>query len=336
MTHFEKEYQIGSWGKGLLLYGLLANYLYEKNEKVLDFVKKWIMHSVETQTADGELSGGDPSQVNFATIGLSLLFFAEAEPTNQKLIRSIRRQAEYFLKPSLKRTETGALYYMKGLPQVWIDTVIMVCPFLVQAGKFLGEEAFINEAIHQLEVHMEYLKDPETNLFRHIWDDKQKRFYEGSLWGRGNGWMLASLQLVAEQLPEKHPKRTKLIAEMRQLAESLILCQDETGFWRIYLDKISEESKIETAGTLIIAYGLSRAIRRGWLDPEFAEYVQGAFEAVINCVDEEGVVMKSSGPTIDPKHTPYDKPFPHTQGLFLMMTWEMTELLHFLRENELL
>ncbi|TFG05407.1 MAG: hypothetical protein EU536_02245 [Promethearchaeota archaeon] len=334
-SQFEKEYSIGSWGKGLLLYGLLAKYLYDQDHVALDFVDKWINQSIETQTADGELSGGDPSQANFALIGLSVLYFAENRTEPKKYAQSLEKQGLYLLNLTRKRTKNGALYYMKALPQVWVDTVIMICPFLARAGIFLENPRFTDEAVRQLELHIDYLKDPETGLYRHIWDESQKKFYEGSLWGRGNGWMLTSLVEVAERLATDHPKKNRLINEIQRLAEKLILCQDESGLWRLFLDKLTADSKLETAGSLVITYGLSKAIRNEWLDPEFAEYVQNSFEAVIKCVDRTGMVSNASGPTINPKHTPYNKPYAHAQGLFLMMALEITKLMQFLREKQL-
>ncbi|GAG54948.1 unnamed protein product [marine sediment metagenome] len=182
--------------------------------QLFQFVEKWINQSVETQTSEGELSGGDPSQTNFALIGLSVLYFAENERKSKLFSDAIQKQANYLLQTSLKRTDRGGLYYMKMLPQIWVDTVIMICPFLAKAGKFLKKSKYTEEAINQLNIHREYLKDPETGLYRHIWDDKGKKFYEGSLWGRGNGWMITSLVEVMEQLPKKHPQRNELITEI--------------------------------------------------------------------------------------------------------------------------
>jgi len=336
MTQFDKEYTIGSWGKGLLLYGVLSKFFYDKDVGALNFVRKWVNQSVETQTPEGKLSGGDPSQTNFGTIGLSVLYFAETEPEATDYSESIRKQADYFLDPSLKRTDKGTIYYLEMTPQVWIDTVIMICPFLAKAGQLLDEPRYTKEAIKQLELHIECLKDPETGLFRHIWDEKKQKFYEGSLWGRGNGWMIASLVEVAEQLADDHPKKRKLITEIQRLAETLLLCQDEEGFWRLFLDQVSENSKVETAGTLIIAYGLSKAIRNGWIDTEFWEPIQSAFEAVIPCIDEDGKVTKASGPTVNPKYTPYNKPYPHAQGFFLITALEIQKLIQFLKEKHIL
>ena len=334
MTQFDKEYTIGSWGKGLLLYGLVAKFLYDQDIEARDFVKKWVFQSVETQTAKGELSGGDPSQTNFALIGLSVLFFAELGEDYEQLSDGIKKQADYFIEQPLKRTDKGAVYYMKMLSQIWVDTVIMICPFLARAGSFLQMPKYTDEAIKQLVLHKDYLKDPETGLYRHIWDEKKKKFYEGSLWGRGNGWMLVSLIEVVEQLAEDHPQRQLLITEIQQLSEALILCQDETGFWRLFLDQINEISKIETAGTLIIIYGLSKAIRNEWIDISFKDYVFQGFDAVMSCINDEGMVMNASGPTVDPKRTPYNKPYPHAQGLFLITALEVQNLLQFLTEKE--
>lgn len=335
MTKFDKEYTIGSWGKGLLLYGLLMKSLFDQDEIALNFVKKWVLQSIETQNSEGELSGGDPSQTNFALIGLSILYFANEDSNNTDFLNAIQLQADYLLSPSLNRTKKGAIYYLKNSPQIWVDTVIMICPFLAKAAKFLNNPKYMNEAIKQLELHMGYLKDEETGLYRHIWDEKQNRFYEGTLWGRGNGWMLASLVDVTEQMSDDHPRKAQLIGEIQRLAEILILCQDEQGFWRFFLDDFSEKSKIETAGTLVIMYGLSKAIRNEWIEPYYAGYVQNAFDAVVSCVTENGMVTKASGPTVDPKHTPYNKPYPHAQGFFLITAYEMTKLLQFLKEKQI-
>ncbi len=335
-TQFEKEYRTGSWGKGLLLYGMIAKYLYDNDEDALEFARKLVDQSIETQTLEGELSGGDPSQVNFALIGLSVLFFANIESKTNIYREAVKKQADYFLDQPLKRTDSGAIYYLKDSPQVWVDTLIMVCPFLAWAGKFLDNSRYIAEAVKQLLLHIECLKDPETGLYRHIWDDEKKSFYEGSLWGRGNGWVITSLVEVAEQLPKDHPDQERLIIEIQQLVEKLILCQDEHGYWRFFLDDFSEKSKVETAGTLIIAYGLSKAIRNEWIDIRLYEYVQNAFDAVITCVDEDGKVTNASGPTVDPKHTPYNKPYAHAQGFFLITAYEVMQLIQFLKEKQVL
>ena len=336
MSQFENEYKKGSWGKGLLLYGLIAKNLYDNDKIALNFVRKWVEQSIQSQTAQGELGGGDPSQTNFAIIGLSILFFATLEPEIKLFAVSAQKQADYFVSQPLNRTDKGAIYYLKNAAQVWIDSVIMICPFLAKAGSFFDNPNYTAEAIRQLELHMEYLKDLETGLYCHIWDENQKKFYDRSLWGRGNGWILVSLIEVTEQLLDTHPKKRQLIAEIQRLVELLVLCQDELGFWRSYLDDVSENSKIETAGTLIIIYELSKAIRNGWVDPTYADYVLKGFDAVMSCINEAGFVSNASGPTIDPKHTPYNKPYPYAQAFFLITTLEVSKLLQFLKEKELL
>jgi unsaturated rhamnogalacturonyl hydrolase len=334
MTQFDGEYEKGSWGKGLLLYGLIAKYIYDNDEVALNFARKWVEQAIESQTPEGELGNGDPSQTNFALIGLSVLFFANRESQGELFSQGAQRQADYYISQPLNRSDTGAIYYLKKVPQIWADTVVMVCPFLIESGVFFNMPQYTEEAIRQLELHIQYLKDTETGLYRHIWDDAQKRFYDQSLWGRGNGWMLVSLIEVAEHLAEDHPKKHQFVAEIKRLAELLILCQDEEGFWRIFLDQISEISKSETAGTLIIAYGLSKAIRNGWIDLNYAKNVLKSFDAVISCVKEDGFVANASGPTLDPRHTPYNKPYPHAQGFFLITTLEISRLLQFLKEKE--
>jgi unsaturated rhamnogalacturonyl hydrolase len=292
-TQFENEYKKGSWGKGLLLFGLIAKYMYDDDEKALGFVKQWVIQSIKTQNDAGELGGGDPSQVNFALIGLAVLFFAEKEKGSDLFLEGAKKQANYFITNPLKRTTKGAIYYLKNMAQVWVDTVIMICPFLVWAGSFFNMPEYTEEAVKQLQLHIACLKDQETGLYRHIWDDSQKKFYEGSLWGRGNGWMLVSLVDVAERLPPDHPHKNQLISEIQRLVELLVLCQDPTGYWRFFLDDVSEKSKIETSGTLIIIYGISKAIRNEWIDLDFSDYVLQGFDAVISSVTEQGFITNA-------------------------------------------
>lgn len=88
-----------------------------------------------------------------------------------------------------------------------------------------------------------------------------------------------------------------------------------------------EETYCETSATAGIAYGVSKALRLGWLSGErYAEMGRLAAQAVIAQIDEEGAVQGVSGGTgmgHDLEH--YKKiivtPTAYGQGLaFLMLT----------------
>ncbi len=116
------------------------------------------------------------------------------------------------------------------------------------------------------------------------------------LWARGNGWAMAALARVLEDLPDdREEDRLEYETTFKKMAETLIQVQGEDGFWRMNLDDHAHDIRPETSGTVFFAYGLTWGINHGLLDKEtYYPAVRKAFLGLnANAFRPDGLVGRS-------------------------------------------
>lgn len=85
-------------------------------------------------------------------------------------------------------------------------------------------------------------------------------------WGRGNGWMIAAMAQVHEQLPAGDPRATKYADMLRSMSARLAELQGSDGMWRSSLENPGLFPQPETSATAMITYALAYGVRSGLLD----------------------------------------------------------------------
>ncbi|RDI69874.1 glycoside hydrolase family 88 protein [Halopelagius longus] len=325
-----------SWITGVSINGLLA----EGSEESVRAAKSLVDRAVATQDDDGQLGYGPsyPIEVfshgreyeasweltvkkcmntnNTTAIGHGVLDFYERTGDDRYLDAAAR---EYESLRSFDRTEDGGIPHhdpeVAGIKSLWIDSVYMMCPFFSRYGAAADDEDAYDEAVEQLLVHADHLRDPRTGLFRHIWVETPDHYPQGTFWARGNGWAAAAAVDVLERLPDAHPRRDELVDLFADHCETLLPLQDGSGFWHNLVD--DTDTPLESSGTLMFAYAFARGIEQGILDEsEYRQPAADALEAVTRVVDDEGAVRRIAGPPGGPEApltvTPYG------QGWYLM------------------
>src|SRR5260370_1147257 len=76
--------------------------------------------------------------------------------------------------------------------------------------------------------------------------------------------------------------------ELREQVEGLKKVQADDGMWRQVLD--NPELWEETSSTAMFAYGIARAVNRGWIDPSNMAVARKAFAGIAKNVTADGVV----------------------------------------------
>ncbi|WP_129113914.1 glycoside hydrolase family 88/105 protein [Halegenticoccus tardaugens] len=327
-----------SWITGVSINGLLA----EGSDKSVQTAKDLVDRAVATQDDDGQLGYGPsyPIEVfshgreyeasweltvkkcintnNTTAIGHGVLDFYERIDEDRYLKAAT---SEYESLMSLERTADGGIPHhdpeVAGIKSLWIDSVYMMCPFFARYGEAADADDAFNEAVEQLLVHADHLRDSNTGLFRHIWVETPDHYPQGTFWARGNGWTAAASVDVLERLPESHPLREELVALFEDHCETLLPLQDGSGFWHNLVD--DTDTPLESSGTLMFAYAFARGIELEILDEStYRQAAEDALEAVTRIVDEEGAVRRIAGPPGGPEApltvTPYG------QGWYLMAT----------------
>lgn len=201
------------------------------------------------------------------------------------------------------RNARGVCYHLMGKPQFWVDSIYMLPPFLAAAGH---QDA----AMLQFNGYYHALRDPQSGLMAHMWDDDAQAFVRAAHWGVGNGWALAGMARLIALIPEK---REELAQKAQALLDSLLPYLRPDGLFHDVVD--DPATFVETNLPQMAAYTIYRGVREGWLAPAYAGYADRMRNAVLAKVDSYGLVQDVCGaPT-------FDKPgvAPEGQAFFLLM-----------------
>jgi unsaturated rhamnogalacturonyl hydrolase len=185
------------------------------------------------------------------------------------------------------RLPDGTLWRSKNMGgTVWPDDLYMGGVFLVRYGIYTGDRKYIDDAASNI-VHQAALEQDADGLWFH-------GYFEGSRtnapfkWGRGNGWAMVALVEILSAMPENDPLRLPLLDILRKQITGLKKVQVSDGRWRQVLDK--PELWEETSCTAMFAYGIARAVNRGWIDPSNMAVARKAFAGISKQVTPDGAV----------------------------------------------
>ena len=190
------------------------------------------------------------------------------------------------------RTSEGALWHKKRYPwQLWLDGVYMGMPFLAGVGVMEGDQHKIEEAAEEFIIARSHLRDAETGLYYHAWDEAKEQVWADSetgrsryVWARGFGWYTMAIVDILDVIPAGMTDiREPLLAIIPELAESLIEVQDETGVWYQVMDMPEAPGNyLEASGSAMFTYFLAKAVNKGYLPATYIPAVTRAWNGLVN------------------------------------------------------
>jgi rhamnogalacturonyl hydrolase YesR len=199
------------------------------------------------------------------------------------------------------RTAEGAFWHKLRYPhQLWLDGVYMGMPFLAGVGVMQGDHEKLAEAVNEFSIARSHLRDAETGLYYHAWDEAREQEWADPetgrsrhFWSRGVGWYAMALVDILDVIPvEESELRQPLLDMIPELAESLVKVQDETGTWFQILDMPNEPGNYrEASGTAMFTYFLAKALNKGYLPETYRGAAELAYRGLVNefiSVDAEG------------------------------------------------
>ena len=186
------------------------------------------------------------------------------------------------------RLPDGTLWRSKVMGgTVWPDDLYMGGAFLVRYGIYTGDRKYIDDAANQI-IHQAALEQDGDGLWYHGYFETNSA-HAPFKWGRGNGWVMVTLVETLSAMPKNDPLRPPLLAILRKQIEGLKKVQAPDGMWRQVLDK--PELWDETSCTAMFAYGIARAVNRGWIDASNMAVARQAFAGVSRQVTPDGTVV---------------------------------------------
>ena len=189
------------------------------------------------------------------------------------------------------RTSEGAFWHKQRYPhQLWLDGVYMGMPFLAGVGVLENDDRKIEEAVREFSIARSHLRDPQTGLYYHAWDEAKQQPWADpetgrshNVWARGLGWYAMALVDILDVIPhEKTELRAPLVAIIPELADTLVQTQDSTGVWFQIMDKPGEPGNYrEASASAMFTYFLAKAVNRGLLPESFRPATLKAYAGLV-------------------------------------------------------
>lgn len=307
-----------NWVEGLGMYGLLRAEQKYGFGKYIDFINNWVENN-------------EDKAYRINTVNGTAALLATVDMWNDEDISLCKYIGEYIVNDA-KRIDNGALEHTVIDPnyvfhqQMWADTLFMSCIYLCKLSRNLGEKKYADEAIKQLRLHHEFLKDKNTGLFYHGYSCETKDNLSAILWARANAWITASTVEILELLPDDFEGRDEILESLNEQIAGYAKYQKENGMLTTIInDPASYEETSATAG---MAYGICRGIKNGYISSDYEYMYKKAVESVVSKIDSEGYVRGvSSGTPICPNAQGYKdiiiEPTLYGQALTILLLCEV-------------
>lgn len=242
-------------------------------------------------TAEGDIKTYKISDYNIDKINSGKMLLELADQTGETRYM----KAAGLLRQQLRdhpKTKGGAFWHKKIYPsQLWLDGVYMAAPFLARYGAMNDDDETLAEVLNEFLICEAQLRDPQTGLYYHAWDESRKQPWADKttgqssyFWGRGLGWFAMALVDTHDFTQEGSRERNELERLLRDLAEALIRVQDpESGVWFQILDQSERVGNYrESSASSMFVYALAKAVNKGILDNTYIEPVLRGYEGLIN------------------------------------------------------
>lgn len=266
------------WGQSLLAYGLLAASRTTGNAAAREYLHRWLTYHLGAGVHVTYFVGS-------WSIGLLYPEVLEEFPDIGYPLRDVATRTYDFIRAKAIRNGAGVILHNVDLPHIYVDTVYYAAPVLAKLGRVLDREDWRDDAMSQLRMHLEILRDPETGFSIHCQENLSGRRSEGA-WARGNGWIAMTCGELLAELPEGSIERAAVGEILAELASALLPHQAESGLWRTIITDAS--SYEESSASAMLLFGMLRGRRLGVLTATFDEPIARCLDGLLRHIDADG------------------------------------------------
>jgi unsaturated rhamnogalacturonyl hydrolase len=173
----------------------------------------------------------------------------------------------------------------------WCDALFMAPPVWARLYRATGNKSYLDYMDREWWITSNLLYDPQEHLYFRDATYLQKREANGKkvLWSRGNGWVMAGLARVLEEMPEDYPTRHKYIEQYQQMSARIVSLQGSDGLWRPGLLDADAYPLPEVSGSAFFVYSLAWGINHHILDrATYLPVVQMAWKGLVSHIYADG------------------------------------------------
>lgn len=154
----------------------------------------------------------------------------------------------------------------------WADGLYMVMPVMTKLYKLSSNELYLDKLYEYFVFADSLMLDQETNLFyrdaKYIYPKHKSLNGKKDFWARGNGWVLAGLAKVLDDLPKSSKYYTYFLNKYKKLASTVAQTQQPEGYWTRSILDAEHAPGPETSGTAFFTYALLWGVNNGVLNKQ--------------------------------------------------------------------
>jgi rhamnogalacturonyl hydrolase YesR len=151
----------------------------------------------------------------------------------------------------------------------WADALYMVMPVMTKMYVLTGEEKYLDKLYENICYSDSIMLDQETGLYfrdgKYVYPKHKTASGKKDFWARGDGWVLAGLAKVLQDMPKAYRHQPFFAKKFVNLAKGVKKLQQPEGHWTRSMMDPEQAPGYETSGTAFFCYGLLWGINNGYL-----------------------------------------------------------------------
>jgi len=205
----------------------------------------------------------------------------------------------------------------------WCDALFMAPPALTRLAVATGQTKYFDFMNTMYWDSKAFLFAPAQGLF---WRD-EKYFNTETFWARGNGWVVAGLARILDDLPATNARRGDYVQLLQTMLGALAPLQGSDGLWRSDLTHPTAFPNPETSGTGFFTYATAWAVGHGVVPRDvYLPIVQKAWTGLVGNVDNNGRLGYVQNTGERPAAAGATETHPFGVGAFLLAGSEILKL----------
>jgi len=235
-----------SFPRGYLLNGIFDFASSQNDEKTIKHLEKVIGNFVEN------LNKNELNYIDQVCMGMVLIKLYE-HTKNDKYKTACDAIANWLLKSV--DSKYGIILYRPNLNYQYVDTLGMICPFLVMYATAFKKEEFIKLSNHQIKFYIDHGLN-NNRIPYHALDLTNYSPMGSCNWGRGLGWYLLALSATLKHTNETNNSMYSFFKKEMELLKTPIDSFKKNQYWGQFLG-VSKNWHKDTSVSCMLFYSLS-------------------------------------------------------------------------------
>ncbi|MFO7693226.1 MAG: glycoside hydrolase family 88 protein [Vicinamibacterales bacterium] len=203
----------------------------------------------------------------------------------------------------------------------WCDALFMGPPALAAVSAVTGDRRYLDLADRLWWKTTGYLYDRTEHLYYRDSRYFNQREPNGRrvFWSRGNGWVIAGLARLLQDMPADFRGRDRYVTLFREMAAAVLAAQSADGYWRSSLLDPASRPNPETSGTGFFVFALGWGVQEGLLNRgTFEPAVMKGWDALVRAVHPDGMLGWVQQIGAEPGSATFESTEVYGTGAFLL------------------